>query len=506
MAFVCFCFAGCRTESLREGGSEGDNKDPKVLAKVGDYAITSEDLEAALKRIPEDKREGIAGRVLDDLIQIRVFSSEARTVGLDNEPEVKEGLVELTDDLLAREFVRKHIDQKVRPSEQEVEDYYGKHKDDFVNPEAVRVERVMVKERDEAEKALEALKAGTSFEELAKDESIGKESKKGALPGWQYRGWMEPALEEVAFGLDQGQVSGVIETKKGYEIIKVLEKREKRHVPFKDVAQRLRARLFSERKRQLGDEYYEKAGVNRNPSQEGVLAVIGEKLITQEALAPKLAKVPNQNKEKIKRRWIDYLIEKRVFSDEAKRIHLEDDPDVSRELDVRTDRLLANAFRKKFVAGDEISEEEVADHYQSNLEDFRSPVKVQFKSILVETRQEAESILKESGEGAAFGDLAARKSKNPRSSHRGGKIGWFAQGEMDPAVEEVAFSLGKKAVSGIIETEKGYEIIKLMDRRGGDIKPLDQVKDAIRMDLILQHFEEKKQHYYDKAGVEILGP
>ena len=64
-------------------------------------------------------------------------------------------------------------------------------------------------------------------------------------------------------------------------------------------------------------QYFEAAGVNTRPAQEGLLAKIGDEAITEEALAPILKKIPAGEKEKAKKRWIEYLVNRTVFSKEA---------------------------------------------------------------------------------------------------------------------------------------------------------------------------------------------
>jgi parvulin-like peptidyl-prolyl isomerase len=72
-------------------------------------------------------------------------------------------------------------------------------------------------------------------------------------------------------------------------------------------------------------------------------------------------------------------------------------------------------------------------------------------------------------------------------------------------VEKLAFSLEKGENSDVIKTEAGYEIIKLMDRKGGELRPLDEVGQGIKMTLTKQKFEREKRNYYKKAGVKVTG-
>jgi hypothetical protein len=72
--------------------------------------------------------------------------------------------------------------------------------------------------------------------------------------------------------------------------------------------------------------------VNTHPTEPGVLVKIGKETITEETLAPILEKVQEERKDKAKLKWIDYFIETKVFSQEARKVGLEKDPEVSREI------------------------------------------------------------------------------------------------------------------------------------------------------------------------------
>jgi parvulin-like peptidyl-prolyl isomerase len=354
---------------------------------------------------------------------------------------------------------------------------------------------------------LAALKTGASFEELAKKESIAR-SRRGLEPErWLYKGKTDPALEKAAFDLEKDTPSDIIKTKKGFYIIKVLEKREPRYFTFDEAREKIRAKLFWDNKEKIINNYYDAAGVNTHPTEPGVLVTIGDERITEEAIAPILAKAPEKDREKLKLRWIEYFVETGVFSKEAEKVGLDKNPEVMRKLRLGRDRVLAKAFRERFIAGKaEVTDEDIAQYYASHQEAFRVPVKVRAKGILVKTRKEAEEILKElKEEGTPFGYVAQKKSLHPRAEERAGEIGWFGRGQKDPALEEAAFSLEKGQMSDIIQTKEGFEIIKVMDKKGGGVQPLDEVKQSIKMTLMAENLDKEKERYYQKAGVKVLG-
>jgi len=505
VAAVVLANAACGDEAAENQG-EANKSGSNVVATVRGEAITAEELNAVLQRLPERRRAVVRKQFLDTLIEDRVFAEEARKKGLHEDPRVKKASEKATNETLARDFVRKRLDPEAQPSEDTLKKFYADNKDQFLVPEGVQLQHVVVQDEQKAKEILKSLRGGASFEALATEHSIASSGKKGGHLGWLFKGKMDPALEKVAFSLEKNALSDVTKAKNGYQVVKLLDRRDPQYFSFEEAKFRIKQRLFWTKKRELIAKYYEDAQVNIHPAEPGVLVKIGKEALTEETLAPILAKVPEENKEKTKNRWVDYFIETKVFSKEARKVGLESDPEVAREIRRRTEKILANTFRKKFITDNfQITDTDIAGYYESNPELFRVLTKARAKSILVKTRQEAEDILKELKEGAVFAYLAQQRSLHPNASRRSGEIGWFSKGEKDPAVEKVAFALKKGEISDVIKTEAGYEIIKLMDKKGGGIKPLDEVGQEIRMTLTMQQFEQEKQHYYKKAWVKVTG-
>jgi len=488
LTFLLPCAIGCHS------------KNPTV-AKLGDQEITTKELEAALARLPEHRREEFKEKVLNELLEVKFFSQEARKAGLENDPQIKESLEKITNENLARFFVKKHLDKQAEPSEEDLKLYYLKNKDKFHMPKSVSVQHIVVQGMKRAGDLLKELKEGASFEELAKRKSICRCWKKGGTHGWLFKGRMDPGLEKAAFDLENEKLGdSIIETKDGYQIIKVLDKRDEMDVPFEKAKAGIRSMLFWERKNRLLQKYYEEAKVNFHPSEEHLLAKVGEEGINEEVIAPIMKMAKEKEKDRVRDKWVHYLVETDIFSREARKVNLENDPEVAAEIRSMANQTLANAFRKKFIIDKvKVSDQEIDKFYQSHLEEFRIPAKVRVESIVVKTQEEAEALLKELKEGTPFRDLAMKKSIHP-SAARGGDVGWFAKGEKDSALEKAAFALEKGAMSGVIKTEAGCEVIKLMDKKGGEIMPLDEVKQTIKMKLMMQHLEEAKQRYYKKGN------
>jgi parvulin-like peptidyl-prolyl isomerase len=209
-----------------------------IFAKVGEEYITLMVLESIMQRMIPALREHYRTqeakeRLLRSVVTDKLFFRAAKDMAFDEIPEVKSKIDEAVERTLSREYRIKI--QQVTVSEKELLDYYEKNMSIFQIPEQIMGKRILVQTKQEAIEALALLKAGTAFEDLAKERSKDATAKNGGHFGWIRRGRMDLAVDEAAFALDKGDVSGIIETKKGYYIVKVEDKRRSRQLPFSDV-------------------------------------------------------------------------------------------------------------------------------------------------------------------------------------------------------------------------------------------------------------------------------
>jgi peptidyl-prolyl cis-trans isomerase C len=503
------CYLLCIVVSLLLGNIAYSNETTEVkssadvLARVGDEVITQKDLDAYLNRLPERKRAQYRDKTLNMLIEYKVFSNEARKTGLDKDPKIMEKVEKATNETLARDFVKKDIDTKAEPSQEEIEKFYQEHKEQFVVPEGVLIEQIVARNRKDAEAILEELKKGASFEDLARKESIAPSSKDGGRLGWLYKGMMDPEVEKAAFSMEKGKLSDIIETKAGYEIIKLDEKSEKREVKLDEAKPAIRNQLFWKKRGEIMNEYYKEAKVDRKPSEKGVLLKIGDETFREDAIPPVPAGASESEKENFLQRWVNYLVDTTVFSREARKAGLEKDPEVADELKRTTDQILADAFSKSLREKFLVSDSEAAAYYQTHQEEFRAPAKVLARAVIMKTQEDAEMIKEKLEKGVAFEALAA-KNTGYYDKIQTADLGWFGKGEKDPQIEKAAFALEKGQVSDIIKTDGDYMILKVLQKGGGGVRPFDEVKEFIRMKMMAPKFREAKQQYYEKAGVKIL--
>lgn len=202
----------------------------KVLAKVGNLTVTEADLDQMASAVPEKFRhlyqtpEG-REKTLDYIVNIYVLSEEAKQQGMDKKPDVQR-LIDFTQkDLLARVYLDKMNKGLPAPTDQDVKDFYEKNRDRFVTPESIHLHHILVKTEKEAKDALAKLKKGEKFSDLAKNMSICPSKGKGGDLEWLPRGSLLKEIEDVAFAMENGQITGPVKTKFGFHVLYLEDKK-----------------------------------------------------------------------------------------------------------------------------------------------------------------------------------------------------------------------------------------------------------------------------------------
>jgi peptidyl-prolyl cis-trans isomerase C len=183
-------------------------------------------------------------------------------------------------------------------------------------------------------------------------------------------------------------------------------------------------------------------------------------------------------------------------------------------------QLSVRALVEKDIArGISVSDDEIHDYYQSNPQHFKSPEQVHARHILVKVKPEAdeatrkeakkktEAILKEAKGGADFAELARKHSEGP-SGPKGGDLGFFPRGRMVKPFEEAAFALKSGEISGVVETNFGYHIIKVEEKREPQTLAEKDVKERIRQYLysgkVQNAVQQRVTNLRDEGTVEIF--
>src|ERR1700761_194792 len=168
----------------------------------------------------------------------------------------------------------------------------------------------------------------------------------------------------------------------------------------------------------------------------------------------------------------------------------------------------------EFVQSADVSDAQLRQEYQDNIDSYRLPERVKVRHILIKTqgkpkedapklKAKAEDLLKQLQHGADFAELAKKNSEDPGSAEKGGELGWVVRGQTVPNFEKTAFSLKPGELSGLVETEYGYHIIQLEAKQEARTQSFDDVKGQILLDMKKQVAAENLKKAIDAAHTEI---
>lgn len=198
--------------------------------------------------------------------------------------------------------------------------------------------------------------------------------------------------------------------------------------------------------------------------------------------------------------------------------------------DLIRENIMIAQIDQKLTGTINITPQEVVDFYQSIPQDslpvieqeYRFAQIVKLPKISDEEKEAVKSRLNDYRErilkGSKFSTLATLYSDDPASAKQGGELGFFSRGDMVAEFENAAFSLQEGEISPIIETQYGFHIIQLIERRGNQVncrhillqpkiselqmeqarKELSEIKDEIAKGEIT--FEDAVVKYSDDAS------
>ena len=276
----------------------------EIIARVNNEIITRSEYEKARASAEDDAKQECAGKctpeqlqadiedrqknVLRDLIDQSLLVQRGKDMGVSVEPEVIKRLdqIRIQNNLSSMEDLEKAVSsqgvnwedfknnirngiltQRVISSEvgshitigkDEVQKYYEAHQKDFVRPEQVALREIEVategkKESElpdlkkKAETALQRVKDGEDFGEIAKRLSDGSTAKQGGFLGVYKRGELSKQLEDIVFKMKKNELTDVMDTKQGYLVLQVMEHYEEGQQPPSKVENEITDKLYSER-------------------------------------------------------------------------------------------------------------------------------------------------------------------------------------------------------------------------------------------------------------------
>lgn len=218
--------------------------DDPVVARIETEVIRQSELKALIDEVRAQDNEKLKTvlerkQFLENIIAQKLMAAEARRLGLDQKRDVKLRVQHMVDIILAQAYYAQ-LREGASPSPDEVAAYYEAHPEQFEAPEQVHVKHIIVGTKEAAEKAMAELDTGRAFESVAQEMNMDASKARGGDIGWYPRGRLVPEFENTAFALQKGEVSDIVQTRFGFHIIKIEDRRTASVRPFGEVEEAVR--------------------------------------------------------------------------------------------------------------------------------------------------------------------------------------------------------------------------------------------------------------------------
>lgn len=186
---------------------------------------------------------------------------------------------------------------------------------------------------------------------------------------------------------------------------------------------------------------------------------------------------------------VQSYVEQRLLARAAEETGLHRSPVVSRRVNAARDRVLAASLIESQI-NQAVTPEKVEKFYLEQRRNTQLGDEVRARHILVQSEEEANSIIALLREGANFGELARERSQDRATAPLGGEVGWFSRPMMEAAFSNAAFSTKPGDYAKPFKSEFGWHVVEVIGRRPTAAKPFESVRSDIETFLRLQMIDE----------------
>lgn len=246
-----------------------------------------------------------------------------------------------------------------------------------------------------------------------------------------------------------------------------------------------------------------------------VLAKVNGKEITREEIEKAFAQItmdqPGQKKLTFDRTPVDFqkafvekYAEKMLIIEAGKKANLQNDPEIKQKLKEAEEFLIQQKFMTDIVMKKK-TDEGLKKIYDEKFKNREGKEEVHAYHILVKSEDEAKKISKQLKDGADFDKLAKLKSTEPGAKVSGGDLGYFTAEQMVPEFSKAAFAMKKGEISDPVQTNFGWHVIKVVDKRAKKIPSFAEVKPALEKQLATDMVEDEVKRLKVAADIEYFG-
>lgn len=533
----------------------------RLLAEVNEEPITLKGFHDFLKKnrilssndLEEDQRK--KEEALHDLMKEILIDQKALSLDLESDPSFIKQKNNHMNDFLSNYLHVKEILEKVQITDEEIKEYYEQHKDEYyLIPEKRQIRRLLIKVRPgssqeedyekslkkaekEAKKEIEALykraKAGEDFADLVRQysEDASRTDLSGNM-GYLERGKLTLQLDSVAFSLKVGEISPPVKDKRGYNLISVLDIKEKEYREFDErVAGGIRRFLEEERTKEMSREFVEQLREKTKFVYHEEILELPDSLVDEHDWALIINDLDTIEFKEYASRTGWYKVSMGIDS-----LTLKDKKDLLRNFVAMSTILVREAERRgyrdsidyqveerAFVLGEARrrvetenerkdfpppTREELEAYYQAHKIDYAPlGIPVHIHHIIFDDYLKAVEVLNQIRNGADFVELAKKYYPGePEIKDVAYDLGFITQNEMPQNFYEKALSLKVGEVSEPVRTEWGFHLIKVVDKKE-EGKTFEDILPEVTRDVQLEKTREYRENWeralFDQAEIWI---
>jgi peptidyl-prolyl cis-trans isomerase C len=198
----------------------------------------------------------------------------------------------------------------------------------------------------------------------------------------------------------------------------------------------------------------------------------------------------------------DELVNREVVMQEAQRAGIAKQPEIQTQLDMARQEIIVGAYLRDWARKHPVTDAEVQKEYD-RAKSQHGDKEYKARHILVETEDQAKSLIAELKKGGKFDELASKNSRDTGSAQRGGDLDWNVPATYDKQFSDAMVKLEKgKFTDTPVRTRFGFHIIQLDDVRPARFATLAEVKPRIQQMLVQSKIEEMVKGLRAKAKIE----
>jgi peptidyl-prolyl cis-trans isomerase C len=202
---------------------------------------------------------------------------------------------------------------------------------------------------------------------------------------------------------------------------------------------------------------------------------------------------------------VERLIGLELLSEAGRDANLANDPEVQKMMKAYENEAIRHVYMTNLIH-DGVTDEEVKKRYDAYVASNPPKTEIHARHILLKTKEEAEAVIADLDKGADFAELAKTKSTDPAASN-GGDLGYFLPEEMVKPFADAAMALEKgKYTETPVQTEFGWHVILLEDKRERKPPTLDEMKQELQSQIAEEIVSKKVEELRSTAKVELFNP